>query len=215
MSLDNFGLPPTTNGSGACSGRSHEPEPCSHGDSEGTPAVNHSANVDGIASHQDEESCAPPLSAPTTAGTREPSGELPAAGRLPNGTFAPGNTEALKHGARSVRVRAALLPEQAEALAALAEHRVEIERDLGGVEQLSALTRDMVSRYLELRTVADYLGHRIVTEGPLTTKGRQRAALSAFLGVVDRLQRVALTLGLERRQKPVVDFAEAFTQVER
>ena len=120
-----------------------------------------------------------------------------------NGRFIAGNTDSLKHGAFSRQVRDALLPEQAEVLAALADKRAEIERDLGGTESLSTLARDMAGRYLELCVVADYLGHKLVTEGPLTPKGNQRAALTAYLGVVDRLQRLAFALGLERRQKPV------------
>jgi hypothetical protein len=131
----------------------------------------------------------------------EPFGEPEASGRKTDGTFARGNVAALRHGARSEQVKAAALPEQIEVRAALAARRQEIEADLGG--PISRLSADMVGRYIELSVVADYLGGRLVAEGPLTTKGHQRAALTAYLGVVDRLHRVATTLGLERRQKPV------------
>jgi hypothetical protein len=124
-------------------------------------------------------------------------------GRDKMGRFAGGNTAALKHGARSKQAMHGLLPEQAEALAALAERRQEIENDLGGPEALSALTRDAVTRYLELTLVADYLGRKLATEGPLTTKGKQRAALAAFLGVVDRQSRLAQQLGFEKTPKKV------------
>jgi hypothetical protein len=132
-----------------------------------------------------------------------PKPETPASGRRADGTFAPGNTERLQHGLYSRQVRNALLPEQAEVLAALAEKRSAIERDLGGSEAVGALSRDLVDRYIELSVIADYLGQRLATEGPLTTKGRQRAALTAYLGVVDRVHRLAVSLGLERRTKPV------------
>jgi len=104
-------------------------------------------------------------------------------------------------------VRNALTPEQAEVLATLAERRAQIEQDLGGSETLSVLARDLAGRYLELCVVADYLGGKLVTQGPLTPKGHQRAALTAYLAVVDRLQRIAMALGLERRQKPVESIA--------
>lgn len=114
-----------------------------------------------------------------------------------------GNTAAMRHGMRSAQARAGLLPEQAEALAALAAKRAEVEQDLGGTEQLSGLARDQVQRYLELSLVADYLGTKLAQEGPLSGKGRTRACLSAYLSVVDRLLRIASTLGLERRAKRV------------
>jgi hypothetical protein len=118
-----------------------------------------------------------------------------------NGRFIAGNRDSLKHGGFSQQVRNALTPEQVEVLAALAEKRAEIERDLGGSENLSVLARDLANRYLELCVVADYLGGKLVTQGPLTPRGHQRAALTAYLGVVDRLHRLAMALGLERRQK--------------
>lgn len=133
----------------------------------------------------------------------EPTSERPASGRRADGTFAPGNSASLRHGLFSRQVRGALLPEQAEVLAALAEKRTEIERDLGGADAVGALSRDLVSRYLELSVIADYLGQQLVIEGPLTTKGNQRAALTAYLSVVDRVHRIAMTLGLERKTKPV------------
>jgi hypothetical protein len=137
-----------------------------------------------------------------------PSPEPPTAGRRANGTFAPGNATALRHGLYSRQMREALLPEQAEARAAIAEQRRAIEDDLGGNEALSALTRDLIGRYVELRLVADFLGHQLATVGPLTGKGRQRAALTAYLAVIDRLNRLALSLGLERKAKRVDTIAD-------
>jgi len=137
----------------------------------------------------------------------DPSAEPASSGRDTRGRFTPGNLAALVHGVRSRQVQAAALPEQSEALAALVERRQSIERDLGGSDSLSVLTRDMVNRYLELSVVADYLGGRLVTEGPLTTKGRQRAALTAYLGVVDRQTKIATTLGLQRRLRSVADMS--------
>jgi hypothetical protein len=130
-------------------------------------------------------------------------GELPAdAHRCPAcGVWAPANGAALRHGGRSTRVRQALLPEQAETLARLAERRTAIEADLGGAEALSEISRDLVARYLETSTIAEYLAGVLVANGPLTARGRARSALSAYLQVLDRQHRLALALGVERKAR--------------
>ena len=124
-------------------------------------------------------------------------------GRNPDGTFTRGNTASVTHGGRSRQVQRAQLPAQAERRHQLAEKRAAIVDDLGGEAVLSRLQLDLVNRYLELDTVASWLGGNLVAEGPLTAKGRSRAALSAYLTVVDRLQRVSTALGLARRQTSV------------
>ena len=73
---------------------------------------------------------------------------------------------------------------------------------------LSQLQRDLVDRYLELDTVATWLGGNLIAEGPLTAKGRTRAALSAYVKVVDRVHRLSTALGLERHQRRVPSLSE-------
>jgi hypothetical protein len=131
------------------------------------------------------------------------SGESPPPSPPNRGQFLPGNTAALRHGGRSVRVLAGLMPEQAEARAALAERMAAIVADLGGPEALTTLAAGMVERHARLELVDDYLFANVQRLGPLTGKGRTRAALTAWLAVVDRLQKSAMALGLERRAKPV------------
>ena len=130
-----------------------------------------------------------------------PAGECLPSGRGPDGRFlpGPGNRWGLKHGGRSQYVRGALMPEQAEALAAIAGKRAAILADLG--DDVSMLKADLVRRYLEADTIAAWLGQNLIEAGLFTSKGRTRAAFSAWLQVVDRVQRLALTLGLERRAK--------------
>jgi len=149
--------------------------------------------TDGLIGAQDTESGASALDAPNA--------EDPASGRDARGRFRRGNLAALTHGARSRQVQAAALPEQAAALAALAERRQAIERDRGGLEALSTLERDAIGRYLELCVIGDYLAANILAYGPLTTKGRQRAAVSAYLGVVDRQTKLATTIGLDLKAR--------------
>ena len=123
------------------------------------------------------------------------------------GWFRPGNTAALKDGRRSRRVLAGLMPEQAEARAALAERVAAIVGDLGGKETLSALAVGQVQRHAKLELVDTFLWENLQRHGPLTGKGHTRAALTAWLSVVDRLQKSAATLGLQRvaRKVPSLD----------
>src|SRR5690349_1199796 len=121
------------------------------------------------------------------------------------GRALPGNTLALQHGGFSRQVEAGALPEQAEAVAAAAERRAAIVADLGGTDALSALALSQIDTFVRLEVVADFLWTRLQEAGPLTAKGRQRAALTAWLGVVDRLQRLANMLGLERKARRVPD----------
>ena len=136
-------------------------------------------------------------------GESPPFEEHPASGRNPDGTFAPGNVAALTHGAHSRQVREAERPEQAPTRAQLATKRAAILEDLGGEAKVSQLQRDLVDRYLELDTVASWLGGNLIAVGPLTAKGRTRAALSAYVTTVDRVHRLAAALGLGRRAKQV------------
>lgn len=123
-------------------------------------------------------------------------------------SFGPGNTAALQHGVYSQQVAAGALAEQAEAVAALDEQRREIETDLGGSAGLSRIRRDLVKRYLETQLIADYLGDNLRRLGPLTGKGKARAATTAYLQVLDRQVRLAQLIGLERTAKPVPSLRE-------
>lgn len=113
------------------------------------------------------------------------------------------NTGRLIHGLRSRRAHQALLPGQELQLALIAERRAELLRDMGGEDALPLTKRDVVTRFIELQTVADTLAGNLAASGVLSTKGRQRAALTAYLSVVDRLTKLAALLGLERKVKAV------------
>ena len=139
---------------------------------------------------------------------RTPNGDLPARGhadRDRQGRFLNGNQAAYQHGARS---RAVLrgLTQGAEASEALIAHRREIEADLG--DAVSRIKSDLVARYVECCAMANFLGHDVAARGALTARGRSRAALNAYLSVLDRQHRLAGAIGLERHQKPVSLLAE-------
>ena len=136
----------------------------------------------------------------------------PSAQRGANGRFVAGNTARLVHGARSRKVMLAGLPEQAQIRALLAEREAAIVADLGGAGNLSTIKREVITRFLQTSVVADFLGSNIVKHGVLTTKGKTRAAVTTYLQVVDRLTRLALTLGLERQAKRVPSIEEFLRQ---
>jgi hypothetical protein len=122
--------------------------------------------------------------------------------RWADGTQRPGFPgPALTHGARSALVRAGELPGEEGAAVARTERQEGIVADLGGEDALSTVARDQAGRYAELSIVADHLWDNIGRNGVLTTKGRQRAALTAYLQVQDRLVRLAQMLGVERKAK--------------
>lgn len=132
-----------------------------------------------------------------------PNAESGANGRGPDGRFLPGNSAALVHGLRSERARNALLPGQEERLAVLAERRSALQEDLGGAAALGVIKQDMAQRFIELEVIADTLAADLVRHGVITAKGKQRAAVTTYLAVVDRLNKLAQTLGLERREKQI------------
>ncbi|MEO8677425.1 MAG: hypothetical protein ABI665_00170 [Vicinamibacterales bacterium] len=143
-----------------------------------------------------------------------PSGETPTSAPSGDGRFQPGNRAALRHGARSARVAAGLMPEQAEAAAALGARVAAIVADLGGPEGLSALAVGQAERHARLELVDEYLWRNLEANGVLTGKGRQRAALTAWLAVIDRLQKSAMALGLERRARRVQTLGEIMSEHE-
>jgi hypothetical protein len=132
-----------------------------------------------------------------------PSEQLPGSGRLPDGRFAPGNTEALTHGLRSVRVQAGQMAAQKDALDALPERISAIVESLGGADNLSPLAHGEVRRHGKLELIEAFCWQRIETAGPFTTKGTQRACVSLWLQIHDRLARSAQALGLDRRAKDI------------
>lgn len=115
--------------------------------------------------------------------------------------FQPGNPGQWRHGLRSARAAAALLPGQEAIRAAMLERRAAVVADLGGPDELSQVASDEIDRYARLHVLHESLWREIEARGVLTAKGRQRAALTALLAVSDRIDRLAARLGLARRPK--------------
>lgn len=121
---------------------------------------------------------------------------------------------AFKHGARSVLLEAGRLPAQADARAALQARETGIVTDLGGVDAVSAIAAGQVQRHVKLELVEGTLWDNLLAHGMLTGKGKSRAAALLWLQVVDRIQKSAAVLGLERRATNVQSFPELLDDLE-
>lgn len=129
-----------------------------------------------------------------------PTADPRAAGRDPvSGRFVAGNRHSLRHGLRSEKFHRELL---AAARASMREHAQAIRADLGR-DDVSRLKGDLIARYCELHVLADSLAAHVFASGPLTGKGRTRASTTTLLLLVDRLAKLAQSIGLERRQRAV------------
>lgn len=125
-----------------------------------------------------------------------------------DGRFLKDNGASFKTGAYSERVERGEMPGQEETARRLSETVAAILADLGGPDATSVVVMGMVERHARLEMVSVYLFERLREKGPLTAKGAQRAALTAWLQVVDRLNRSAQALGLDRRRAPIVDTSD-------
>ena len=155
----------------------------------------------------------------------EPSGKRPTSGSVcdrcgrvhPRGRFMVGCPgPQLRDGRRSLIVQAGGLPSQAEAAAALADKQREVEADLGG--ELAQLKRDTIRDIMRLDMVSEFLFTRLLNEGPLTGRGRTRAALTAYLKVVHELSELRRHVGLDRRERhvdPLERVRQAVAEVNR
>ena len=166
----------------------------------GSESVDVTTNVTTDAPFQEHEAAGPELLVAEAERALHP--RLP--DRYADGTMRPGHPgPALKSGAYSRLVREAALPEQAEVRAMLADAEAAIVADVGGIDAISTMKRDLIGEYQTLWVVARHLSDNIVARGPLTPKGKQRAALTAYLSVVDRLTRLAGILGLDRKARDI------------
>ncbi len=138
-----------------------------------------------------------------------PSEERRDVGRDAVGRFSRGNTAALTHGLRSRQARDGLLLPPGAPLPA--ERAAAVLADLGDV---STITGGLVRRYVHLELLAEWLEGNLLAQGALTTKGHRRAAVDAYLGVVDRLARLGSTLGLARKPKSLGTLADVHRAVD-
>lgn len=150
----------------------------------------------------------PAVDAVTTPDSRPATVSCPKCGHTcPTGTnrcdsckgWLPKNQGAYKHGANAAR---------REGAHALSERHGQLYRtfsdravaDLGGFDALSmielALVEAAATQYALIGAFSDYLAE----VSPMTPRGRVRSAVRAYHEAVDRLDRIAQRLGLQRRE---------------
>jgi hypothetical protein len=113
--------------------------------------------------------------------------------------FQQGNLARLKDGRRA---RTALRGRfSADVEAGLDEAEALIVDDLGGPDCVSRMAGSLLTRFLELEAIAAGLVQQVIEAGPVTPRGKQRAVLTSYLGVVNQLVTIAGKLGLARRTK--------------
>jgi hypothetical protein len=132
-------------------------------------------------------------------------------GRLhPRGRFMLGCPGPRKtNGLRAVKFLEQL---KADAGEVLRERRDALQRDLGG--DLGLVKGDTADAYLVTVLLATSLAENLLVKGVLTPKGKSRAAMTAYLQVLDRQVKLGTLLGLERRVKPVDPFVAIQRAVE-
>ncbi len=113
------------------------------------------------------------------------------------GRWVCGNVGALRHGGRSLQLRGALEDAKAELLR-------QVQSDLALDETAAVTLASLADAYCEATLLRRSLFQRLAVEGgAVTGRGRTRQSLGVYLQVLDRELRLAATLGLERRTKPV------------
>jgi hypothetical protein len=118
------------------------------------------------------------------------------------GRFLSANRSAEVHGAVTIARRGdGVLP-----VAARQARQERIERmlvDLGGADELSQLSLGLVDRAAQLSVMLDTYEQDFERRGMWTATGRQRASVTVYLAILDRYDKLAMRLGLERRKKDV------------
>jgi hypothetical protein len=118
----------------------------------------------------------------------------------------PGNTLRKTHGLYSYRdhgdraIPADLRMSADEMLAGLIA-------DKGGAENLTTLKREYAQQARTFHVMMDIIGNHLVRNGLTSKTGRVRSAVTKYLEIFDRFDKVAQRLGLEREARQVPSLA--------
>jgi hypothetical protein len=113
------------------------------------------------------------------------------------GHFIVGSQQRLTHGARAFeRHGDAVVPPDVRMTAD--DMLAGIIADKGGAKNLTTLKRELAQQARNFRVMLDLILHDLVRNGVTTKGGRVRSAVSKYLEIFDRFDKVAQRLGLER-----------------
>jgi hypothetical protein len=117
---------------------------------------------------------------------------------------------ALKHGVRQFEQHGErVLP--SDLRQSVDEFREQVIADRGGVDTLSAIEGGYIRRLGELETVARLLAADLAQRGLFTPRARVRNTYVRWLETLDRWDRFAQRVGVERRAKRVATLQEVLT----
>lgn len=132
---------------------------------------------------------------------KQPHPEFP--DRWADGTVRPGNQTARTHGVDSFEARGSVaLPEVLRQT--VEEFRAAVIADRGGASELSTLEAAYIRRLSEVETVTRLLAADLAQRGLTTAKGRVRSTFSRWLEALDRWDRLAQRVGVQRVAKPAL-----------
>lgn len=122
------------------------------------------------------------------------------------GHFIAGNQAAFKHGVRAFeRHGDAVVP--ADVRLSADDMLKGIIADKGGAQNLTTLKRELAQQARNFRVMLDLILHDLVRNGVTTKGGRVRSAVSKYLEIFDRFDKVAQRLGLEREARDAMSLA--------
>jgi hypothetical protein len=124
--------------------------------------------------------------------------------RCERGHVLAANNAARTHGVWSLergRGREALPPTMQ---ASVDDFREGLARDKGGIDNMTTLEVAYIRRIAELEAVVRLLAADLASKGLSTPKGRIRSTYSRWLEGLDRWDRYAQRLGVERKARPVL-----------
>lgn len=159
------------------------------------------------------ETPTPVCQARTAKGICEAGPHLTKDGICARGHAMPGNQLRRTHGAFSFRDRGlAALPDPMRL--SVDDFRESIVRDLGGPDELSTIMHGHIRRLGELETTCRLLASHLAQHGIFTPRGRVRSAYTQWLLTLDRWQKVAERIGIERTLKSVPSLSAYLAQAQ-
>jgi hypothetical protein len=116
------------------------------------------------------------------------------------GHFIVGSQQRLTHGARAFERHGDAVV-SADVRLSADDMLKGIIADKGGTQNLTTLKRELAQQARNFRVMLDLILHDLVRNGVTTKGGRVRSAVSKYLEIFDRFDKVAQRLGLEREAR--------------
>lgn len=148
---------------------------------------------------------------PRSRGNSEGKSRSRSAGLARDTRFKKGNTAALKHGLARYKAKRTLTDDDIRS--AVESWSASLVSDQGGASELTAIRGGYVRRLTDLEAMLHICAKDISSKGFFTAGGAARATVNTFMSLLDRWDKLASKLGMDRREKRVPSL-EAFLQQE-